>query len=265
MSLRAESSGTQIPCCVRAERNEHHAPSGLQNLKHYCPAACVTAFIGHYRRGVFATPWSLVLGILMLCRWSLPGAHEHQQANLQQILLQWRGGAQHTLPRAATFVAAAPQYRLVCPPHLNRTAPATIVTAYFSLPSKHTHEEYLGWMSQLLQLDAAMVIYVDVGFTEVIRSLRQHRRSATVIVPTTLAAFKSMQVGYDFWRAQTSIMCSQWAAKMPKWPPALQAVWAEKSSFLLEALRANCFNSNHFFWVDIGCYRPGDGRQRTQV
>lgn len=35
------------------------------------------------------------------------------------------------------------------------------------------------------------------------------------------------------------------------------AVWAEKTSLLYEAARANCFGSTHFFWVDIGSFRTG--------
>ena len=38
---------------------------------------------------------------------------------------------------------------------------ATIVTAYYMIRSKHSHEEYLAWMSNMLTLTDCMVIFTQ--------------------------------------------------------------------------------------------------------
>merc|ERR1719237_403548 len=43
---------------------------------------------------------------------------------------------------------------------------ATIVTAYFKMRSKHSHEEYLSWMSNMLTLKDCMVIFTQPELVE---------------------------------------------------------------------------------------------------
>ena len=41
------------------------------------------------------------------------------------------------------------------------TCNATIVTAYYKMRSKHSHEEYVSWMSNMLTFTDCMVIFTE--------------------------------------------------------------------------------------------------------
>ena len=43
---------------------------------------------------------------------------------------------------------------------------ATIVTAYFKMRSKHSHEEYVSWMSNMLTLKDCMLIFTQPELVE---------------------------------------------------------------------------------------------------
>ena len=44
---------------------------------------------------------------------------------------------------------------------INVTCSATIVTAYYKMRSKHSHEEYVSWMSNMLTFRDCMVIFTE--------------------------------------------------------------------------------------------------------
>ena len=44
---------------------------------------------------------------------------------------------------------------------INVTCNATIVTAYYKMRSKHSHEEYVSWMSNMLTFRDCMVIFTE--------------------------------------------------------------------------------------------------------
>ena len=48
----------------------------------------------------------------------------------------------------------------------------TIVTAYYRMNSKHSHEEYLSWMSNFLTLQDCMVIFTQPDLASLIQILR---------------------------------------------------------------------------------------------
>jgi hypothetical protein len=49
---------------------------------------------------------------------------------------------------------------------------ATIVTAYFQLPSKHTSAEYGKWMANMLSMKDAMVVFTSPDLVPMIQQLR---------------------------------------------------------------------------------------------
>eukprot|EP00953_Heterococcus_sp_UTEX-ZZ885_P005193 3277-Heterococcus_DN1.PRE.1 len=140
-------------------------------------------------------------------------------------------------------------YTVSCPNNLVQSA-ATIITAYFRMASKRSEDEYISWMANMLSLNTSMVIYIDTELTELIEQLRSKYSQQTVIVPTTLAAFRTLACGLQYWEAQRELDCEGHIHTAP-----LYAIWAEKSNMVNVAADSNCFNSSHFFWVDIGYYR----------
>ena len=59
---------------------------------------------------------------------------------------------------------------------------ATIVTAYFSVPSKHTDEVYASWMANMLSLDEPMVIFTTHDNASAVRRMRVHALDRTHII-----------------------------------------------------------------------------------
>ena len=45
--------------------------------------------------------------------------------------------------------------------HRGEQCNATIVTAYFQINSKHSHQEYLGWMSNMLTFSDCLVVFTE--------------------------------------------------------------------------------------------------------
>ena len=63
----------------------------------------------------------------------------------------------------------------------------TIVTAYYSMRSKHSKAEYLSWMSNFLSLQDCMVIFTQKDFVSTIQSLRPaFYQNQTIIISIEL-------------------------------------------------------------------------------
>ena len=49
---------------------------------------------------------------------------------------------------------------------------STLVTAYYKIPSKHSHTKYTTWMTNFLSLPDCLVIFVQPGLEGLVRALR---------------------------------------------------------------------------------------------
>ncbi|KAL3779320.1 hypothetical protein ACHAWO_008510 [Cyclotella atomus] len=132
------------------------------------------------------------------------------------------------------------------------SSPATIVTAYFNIDSKHPHDDYVGWMKNMLSLKDPMVIYTSTDMVPTINALRSHVPNSTKIITMKLNE-TMMSRNYDvrFWQDQH--------AKDPEKGTHphyhLYWIWNEKPEFLRRTIEENPFNSDFFAWVDFGYFR----------
>ena len=128
----------------------------------------------------------------------------------------------------------------------------TIVTAYFRIKHKHSYEEYMQWMQNILSLKDAMVIYTTRDMVPIITSFRTHAWDRTKVIVTTLQD-TTMATNYTdaFWAQQKTL---DWA---PKFHPSKEIywIWNEKTEFLKRIVDQNPFKSEFFAWVDIGYMR----------
>lgn len=122
----------------------------------------------------------------------------------------------------------------------------TIVTAFFSMPSKHTKNNYLSWIKNFLLLNENMVIFTDNENYEYINSLRNS--SNTHIIVTSIDKFNTYKY-IDYWDYCKSIDIETVHNTQ------LYILWNEKTFFVEKAINLNKFNSEYFFWMDIGCIR----------
>lgn len=131
----------------------------------------------------------------------------------------------------------------------------TIVTAYFNFPSKHTHEEYLLWMTEMLSLRDAMVIFSTPDMISIMKQCRTHAAERTHFVslkPQDLWIAQNQSA--DFWEGQLLNDPERDIHRSHE----LFWVWLSKTWFVAEAVRLNPFQSEIFLWSDIGSFRSKD-------
>jgi hypothetical protein len=129
---------------------------------------------------------------------------------------------------------------------------ATIVTAYFEFPSKHTTEEYTKWMQNMLSLQDPMVIFTTPDKKDLMYRMRNHALNRTLVIMMNLEETAVVRTyGMDFWTSQHRQ--DPWHAIHPD--PRIYVVWNEKISFVHKSIALNPFASSHFAWMDIGFLR----------
>jgi hypothetical protein len=123
----------------------------------------------------------------------------------------------------------------------------TIVTGYFIMPSKNSPEVYKEWMKNFLSLDECMVIFTDKYTYNYIKNLRDP--SNTHIIVTSIEKFEVYKY-LNYWE-----YCKKIDREQHLHSKELYMIWNEKSFFLDRAIKINIFNSDYFFWMDIGSIR----------
>mmetsp|Transcript_30332 Transcript_30332/g.34580 ORF Transcript_30332/g.34580 Transcript_30332/m.34580 type:complete len:409 (+) Transcript_30332:73-1299(+) len=133
-------------------------------------------------------------------------------------------------------------------------SPNTVVTAYFTLKSKYAKEEYQKWMSNMLGLNDAMVIFTTPDLLEMMQGFRAHASNRTVVITMDL---KDVEIVEKFASQKTF-----WQDELKLDPEKrihrsfeLFWIWLSKSFFVTTASDFNFFQSDVYAWSDIGCFR----------
>lgn len=124
----------------------------------------------------------------------------------------------------------------------------TIVTCYFKIKSKFPSKTYRTWMKNFLEIPMNLVVFTDVESFGMISYFRKHHTNTKIIV-MRLEDFY-MHKYFDYFIYSHSI-----DPEKNLHTPELYLLWAEKSWFVKKACQINHFNTNWFFWCDIGCMR----------
>jgi len=142
------------------------------------------------------------------------------------------------------------------------TSENTVVTAYFRVASKFKPDKYTRWMSNMLSLQDAMIIFTSPDLVDQIQQMRQHARNRTVIVPLAL---QDLPIGKlhtaDFWQTQLDRDPERRIHRSYE----LFWIWLSKSWWVMEAIRLNIFDSDLFLWSDIGCFRDRRYNNETMI
>ena len=127
----------------------------------------------------------------------------------------------------------------------------TIVTAYFKIKnSKHSNEEYMGWMKNTLIMNYPFIVYIlknDIDTKKYILKCREDKLSITQIIEID---FEDFIVSKYNWDKQYEIDPEKHIHNK-----FLYMIWNEKTEFLYKSTINNPFNSEIFFWLDIGYIR----------
>ena len=132
----------------------------------------------------------------------------------------------------------------------------TIVTAFYTIPSKHTTQEYKTWMKNLLLIRNNMVIFTDSKNHEFIQKLRsRYNGSNNIYTKIIVEDLSKSKIGSfrnkAFWSSQIKLDLEIDAHHSYQ----LYWIWNEKTNWLYRVSKINPFNSTFFAWIDIGYIR----------
>ena len=124
----------------------------------------------------------------------------------------------------------------------------TLVSAYYNIKSKFPKDRYVEWMQTFLKIQAPMVLFTDAEMENTIRSMREDRPLHLIILPfeelTTWSLYKNHWIAHHQMDPEQHIHT-----------PELYSIWAEKAFFVERAIQMNPFQTDHFFWCDMGAFR----------
>ena len=127
----------------------------------------------------------------------------------------------------------------------------TLVSAYYKIKSKHLHEEYLTWLSNLVRLNKSFVFFTNKEFMPLLKKIRPNEyHYKTVFIELEMEKFYSYKKFYKDFNQSFYIDIESIIHTVP-----LYIIWAEKCMFLKKAIFHNYFNSKCFYWIDAGYFR----------
>ena len=129
----------------------------------------------------------------------------------------------------------------------------TLVTAYFRIPSKRSESYYRSWMNNFLSLDACIVIYTDLA-AESILKVRAGKK--TIVHQAVFSSLVPKFCPYGnrsllFWKLQ-HLQDPEGHLHRAHY---VYQMWGMKTSLLKDVITGNPFDSQAFFWLDIGYFR----------
>lgn len=129
------------------------------------------------------------------------------------------------------------------------TSAVTVVTAFYSIPSKFNIAKYMEWAANFLQINAPVILFTEEEFTPLFRALRSNGQPLEVIAIPFLTL--------DTWKLYKDKWISEHAKDHEKHhhSPELYAIWAQKAWFVEKAIQQNPFQTEFFYWCDIGAFR----------
>ncbi len=124
----------------------------------------------------------------------------------------------------------------------------TVVTAFYPIRSKFSPQQYLEWAQRFLQLNAPIVLFTEPHLVSTFQSMRSFLPLHIIARPF---GELDMWVLYEAeWRKQHAM-----DREAAYHSPELYALWAQKSVFVAEAIHENPFNTEYYYWCDIGAFR----------
>ena len=126
---------------------------------------------------------------------------------------------------------------------------ATVVTAYFPIPSKVEHEQYMRWIDNFLPIVPCNLVL----FTSAALAAPLAARASSPTVCVRIRDFDTdvmPQATWAHWTAQHGL-----DQRRRRHTPQLYALWAAKAAFVRDAIAENPFGSTWFVWCDIGSFR----------
>jgi len=123
----------------------------------------------------------------------------------------------------------------------------TLVSAFYTFPSKFPVAQYKVWIQNFMQLQSQKVIFTNQETLPHIQECDPNAQKTHYIL-VEIKDFLTSQ--YDEqWKQHYEIDHEKYHTVN------LYKVWGEKANFLHKAIESNPYNTDYFVWCDIGCFR----------
>jgi len=129
----------------------------------------------------------------------------------------------------------------------------TLVSAYYNVPSKTTKNKYLEWARNFFAIpNVNLVFYTDAENSDVFKGFNRDTKH-TLFKTLPLSETEAFQkFGTKFEKQFNENMDPE---KILHKSHLLYLIWTQKNYFLERVANENPFNSTHFLWCDVGCFR----------
>ena len=132
---------------------------------------------------------------------------------------------------------------------ITKTKQATVVSAYYEMPSKHSIEQYKIWIRIFLEsIPCYLVFFTEEPYKEFIEDCRKDYKDKTTIIILNRSEWKAQKFGEDLWNNQF-IMDDE---KIIHKSTDLYKIWYEKKEFVKRAIELNPYDHDDFVWTDAG-------------
>ena len=130
----------------------------------------------------------------------------------------------------------------------------TVVTCYYRIASKHTHEKYDEWINNFLRnVQCNLVIFTSPDLYQYIYDKRSTIPEKTKIIPIDFVDLEIAQK-YDWQKQYDMDNESRYTGRTKE----CYILWNSKLWFLKKAIEYNFFRTDAFIWNDIGCLRTNN-------
>lgn len=128
----------------------------------------------------------------------------------------------------------------------------TVVTCYYKIKSKHSHDDYDKWISNFLSnVPCNLIIFTSPDLIEYIAEKRLRFLDRTIINPIEFEKLPVYKLYENLWEKQYEMDKQQDTGRTKE----CYVLWNSKVYFLRQAMETNTFSSDKFIWADIGCLR----------
>jgi hypothetical protein len=131
---------------------------------------------------------------------------------------------------------------------------ATVVSCYYKIPSKRSHDHYDLWIANFMSLPMKTVIFI--GDDSLPKKYPANENRHYIHLPIEQFFTSKYDWSYDEYIDKEKIIGHN---------QLLYKIWNEKPFFTLYASQINPYNTDFFVWVDIGCFRHQSFLPRFQT
>jgi len=134
---------------------------------------------------------------------------------------------------------------------IKKEKPATVVSAYYEMPSKYKLEDYRKWISLFLKnVPMYLIFFTESKTYEFIKECRIGYEERTRIIVLERSEWVANTYEQSVWNSLHTIDPEKVTHN-----PELYKIWFEKLEFVKRGIQINPYGHDDFLWVDAGICR----------